>query len=276
MILPPFTPPKFDEMSKWWNSCTYADVHRLILEVLHLRLTMSEMSGLTGDATRMIAYLDRADELKYAAPLRRLSIKIDREISRAGRMGNPRAPVAPFSDEWRAREAMKCRLHDTPEEPDPGSDKATKLPEFRRLTWEELRDAAGLALFGAKPGMVVPPRCRSTHLRQMMSVMINNPRYLGGAMDKAAGEKTARLVQLCDTFHLPIVYLCDEPGFMTGLEEEKKGISDDVRDVYAEAKANGYDPKIMRMIVRLRKMETHTRQEQDAVLETYRQALGLA
>ena len=60
------------------------------------------------------------------------------------------------------------------------------------------------------------------------------------------------------------------------LEEEKKGISDDVRDVYAEAKANGYDPKIMRMIVRLRKMETHTRQEQDAVLETYRQALGLA
>ena len=58
------------------------------------------------------------------------------------------------------------------------------------------------------------------------------------------------------------------------LEEEKKGIADDVRDVYAEAKANGYDPKIMRMIVRLRKMETHTRQEQDAILETYRQALG--
>jgi uncharacterized protein (UPF0335 family) len=60
------------------------------------------------------------------------------------------------------------------------------------------------------------------------------------------------------------------------LEEEKKGIADDIRDVYAEAKANGYDSKIMRMIVRLRKMETHTRQEQDALLETYRQALGLA
>ena len=60
------------------------------------------------------------------------------------------------------------------------------------------------------------------------------------------------------------------------LEEEKKGISDDVRDVYAEAKANGYDPKIMRMLVRVRKMENHPRQEQDAVLETYRQALGLA
>ena len=60
------------------------------------------------------------------------------------------------------------------------------------------------------------------------------------------------------------------------LEEEKKALSDDIRDVYAEAKANGYDTKTMRAIVRLRKMETHTRQEQDAVLETYRQALGLA
>ena len=60
------------------------------------------------------------------------------------------------------------------------------------------------------------------------------------------------------------------------LEEEKKGIADDIKDVYAEAKANGYDPTIMRMIVRLRKMETHTRQEQDAILDTYRSALGLA
>jgi acetyl-CoA carboxylase carboxyltransferase component len=57
-----------------------------------------------------------------------------------------------------------------------------------------------------------------------VGVMINNPRYLGGSMDKAAGEKTARLLQLCDTFHLPLIYLCDEPGFMVGLEEEKKGI----------------------------------------------------
>ena len=60
------------------------------------------------------------------------------------------------------------------------------------------------------------------------------------------------------------------------LEEEKKGIADDVKDVYAEAKARGYDTKTMRMIVRLRKMETHARQEADALLETYRAALGLA
>ena len=60
------------------------------------------------------------------------------------------------------------------------------------------------------------------------------------------------------------------------LEEEKKGISDDIKDVYAEAKSNGYDTKTMRAIVRLRKLEAHTRQEMDALLETYRSALGLA
>ena len=60
------------------------------------------------------------------------------------------------------------------------------------------------------------------------------------------------------------------------LEEERKGIADDVKDVYAEAKSNGYDTKTMRAIVRLRRMETHQRQEADALLETYRNALGLA
>ncbi len=59
------------------------------------------------------------------------------------------------------------------------------------------------------------------------------------------------------------------------LEEEKKGISDDVRDVYAKAKARGYDPKTMRAIVRLRKMENHARQEAEALLDTYKAALGL-
>ena len=58
------------------------------------------------------------------------------------------------------------------------------------------------------------------------------------------------------------------------LEEEKKGIADDVKDVYSEAKARGYDSKIMRQIVRLRKMETHDRQEMEAILDTYKAALG--
>ena len=59
------------------------------------------------------------------------------------------------------------------------------------------------------------------------------------------------------------------------LEEEKKGIADDVRDVYAEAKARGYDPKTMRTVVRLRKMENNARQEAEALLDTYKAALGL-
>jgi uncharacterized protein (UPF0335 family) len=59
------------------------------------------------------------------------------------------------------------------------------------------------------------------------------------------------------------------------LEEEKKGITDDIRDVYAEAKGQGYDSKTMRTIVRLRKMEKDARDEADALLETYRTALGL-
>jgi uncharacterized protein (UPF0335 family) len=60
------------------------------------------------------------------------------------------------------------------------------------------------------------------------------------------------------------------------LEEEKKGISDDVKDVYAEARAVGYDTKIMRQIVRLRKMNPDDRKEMDMLLDTYRAALGLS
>jgi uncharacterized protein (UPF0335 family) len=60
------------------------------------------------------------------------------------------------------------------------------------------------------------------------------------------------------------------------LEEEKKAMQDDIKDVYAEAKARGYDPKTMRTVVRLRKMENHVRQEAEALLDTYKAALGLA
>ncbi|MET3826546.1 uncharacterized protein (UPF0335 family) [Sphingomonas sp. PvP055] len=60
------------------------------------------------------------------------------------------------------------------------------------------------------------------------------------------------------------------------LEEEKKGISDDIADVYGEAKSTGFDVKTIKTIVRLRKMEKHHRDEAEALLETYKQALGLA
>ena len=59
------------------------------------------------------------------------------------------------------------------------------------------------------------------------------------------------------------------------LEEEKKGIAEDIRDVYAEAKAVGYDAKIMRQIVRLRKMKPDDRAEMEAILDVYKAALGI-
>lgn len=59
------------------------------------------------------------------------------------------------------------------------------------------------------------------------------------------------------------------------LEEEKKGIADDIKDVYAEAKAQGFDTKVMKQLVRLRRMETAARQEWESLLETYKAAIGL-
>jgi uncharacterized protein (UPF0335 family) len=59
------------------------------------------------------------------------------------------------------------------------------------------------------------------------------------------------------------------------LEEEKKAISDDIKEVYGEAKANGFDTRILRQVVRLRKQDLAERQEQDAVRDLYLHALGM-
>ncbi len=59
------------------------------------------------------------------------------------------------------------------------------------------------------------------------------------------------------------------------LEEEKKTISDDIKDVYGEAKANGFDTKVLRKIVALRKRDRDERREEEAILELYMQALGM-
>nr|WP_264574878.1 GapR family DNA-binding domain-containing protein [Sphingobium sp. B11D3A] len=59
------------------------------------------------------------------------------------------------------------------------------------------------------------------------------------------------------------------------LEEEKKGIGDDIKDAYGEAKATGYDVKIMRQLIRLRKLPPRDRQEMEAILQTYLAALGM-
>jgi uncharacterized protein (UPF0335 family) len=59
------------------------------------------------------------------------------------------------------------------------------------------------------------------------------------------------------------------------LEEEKKAIADDVRDVYGEAKANGFDIRALRAIVQLRKQDADERREHETILETYMHALGM-
>lgn len=59
------------------------------------------------------------------------------------------------------------------------------------------------------------------------------------------------------------------------LEEEKKAIADDIREIYAEAKGNGFDSKILRQVVRLRKLDKSERMEQEAILDLYLHALGM-
>jgi uncharacterized protein (UPF0335 family) len=59
------------------------------------------------------------------------------------------------------------------------------------------------------------------------------------------------------------------------LEEEKKTISDDIKDIYGEAKGNGFDVKALRTIIRMRKQDANSRAEQETILETYLQALGM-
>ena len=59
------------------------------------------------------------------------------------------------------------------------------------------------------------------------------------------------------------------------LEEEKKGIADDIKDVMAEAKGRGYDPKAIRQILRIRKQKREDYQEEQSILEVYMQALGM-
>lgn len=60
------------------------------------------------------------------------------------------------------------------------------------------------------------------------------------------------------------------------LEEEKQTIADDIREVYAEAKGNGFDVKVLRQVVRIRKQDKAERMEQEAILDLYLHALGMA
>ncbi len=59
------------------------------------------------------------------------------------------------------------------------------------------------------------------------------------------------------------------------MEEEKKAIADDIKEIYAEAKGNGFDTKVLRRIIAIRKQDANDRMEQEALLETYMAALGM-
>lgn len=77
------------------------------------------------------------------------------------------------------------------------------------------------------------------------------------AGDNLAADQLRLFIERCERMH-----------------DERKSLAEDIRDLYAEAKANGYDAKAIRHVVRLRSMETHTRQEWDALVEVYRAAVG--
>jgi uncharacterized protein (UPF0335 family) len=83
----------------------------------------------------------------------------------------------------------------------------------------------------------------------------------GGIMKKAGGIAAERLRSFIERIER--------------LEEEKAGLTADIREVYAEAKGTGFDSKVMRQIVRLRKRDSADRQEQEALLDVYRRAIGL-
>lgn len=102
--------------------------------------------------------------------------------------------------------------------------------------------------------------------------------YDRGARVRTSSDGDAQIVIPVD---LPTAYRAADDRLrllierVERLEEEKKGISDDINDVYAEAKATGYDAKIMRQIVRLRKLKPDDRREMELLLDTYKCALGI-
>jgi uncharacterized protein (UPF0335 family) len=81
---------------------------------------------------------------------------------------------------------------------------------------------------------------------------------VSGEGHNSAGEQLRLLIERIET-----------------LEEEKKGVADDIKDIYTEAKARGYDAKILREVVRLRKMAKDDRNEHFALLDTYAKAIGM-
>lgn len=91
-----------------------------------------------------------------------------------------------------------------------------------------------------------------------------NPRAVAGDNSEAQAHKVVREVLKAFVERIE------------KLEEEKKAINDDIRDVYTEAKANGFDVKALRKIIAIRKMDPQEREELEALVETYMHALGMS
>ena len=122
--------------------------------------------------------------------------------------------------------APRCQTGDDPERRDERL--LSIIPRNRRRTYDAHRVIESVVDRGSF--FEIAPfygRARITGLARLngypVGLMANNAMY-GGSTDVAAGDKVIRLIQLCDTFHLPLVSLADEPGFTVGLEQEKKGI----------------------------------------------------
>jgi len=122
--------------------------------------------------------------------------------------------------------APRCRTDDDPERRDERL--LSIVPRNRRRTYDAHRVIESVvdrgSFFEIAPAY---GRARITGLARLngyaVGIMANNPMF-GGSTDVAGGDKVIRLIQLCDTFHLPLVSLADEPGFTVGIEQEKKGI----------------------------------------------------
>ena len=130
---------------------------------------------------------------------------------------------------------LPAHVHEAPPRR-PGSDPRTRsepwlndaIPRDRRQVFDARRILAGIfdlgSLFELAPqfgGSLVT--CLARLDGHAVGAMINNPRVAGGALTRAAAQKLERFVDLCDTFHLPIVNLVDQPGSMTGPQAEKEG-----------------------------------------------------
>lgn len=124
---------------------------------------------------------------------------------------------------------MPKRTEATPEPPGSEEELLSVVPRNPRRAFDPYR-VLDLTLDQGSFFEIQPlyGRARITGLARLdgypVGVMVNNPRFLGGAMNVPAAQKTSRLLQLCDTFHLPVVYFCDEPGFMVGTDSEREGI----------------------------------------------------